>query len=191
VAERKDPLDSCTGFEWDEANAHKNWEWHRVTPGEAEDVFFNEPLVVRSDVRHSKQEKRYYALGQTGGGRYLFVAFTIRRSLLRTISVRDMIEKRGTPMPITKRKRVPEFRSEDEEREFWAGHDSTEFIDWRIAGRRKFPNLKPTLRTISLRLPVSMIEDLKVLANKRDVPYQSLLKVFLAERLKKERRRAS
>jgi predicted DNA binding CopG/RHH family protein len=85
---------------------------------------------------------------------------------------------------------VPEFRTEDEEREFWAAHDSTEFIDWQSASRRKFPNLKPTLRTISLRLPVSMIEDLKVLANKRDVPYQSLLKVFLAERLEKERRRA-
>jgi len=85
---------------------------------------------------------------------------------------------------------VPEFQSEDEEREFWARHDSTEFIDWQSAQRRNFPNLKPSLRTISLRLPVSMIEGLKVLANKRDVPYQSLLKVFLAERLEKERRRA-
>jgi predicted DNA binding CopG/RHH family protein len=94
-------------------------------------------------------------------------------------------------MPIMKKKGAPEFRSEDEEREFWAGHDSTAYIDWRPAGRQKFPNLKPTLRTISLRLPVSMIEDLKILANQRDVPYQSLLKVFLAERLKKERRRAS
>jgi len=94
-------------------------------------------------------------------------------------------------MPITKKKAAPEFRSEDEERAFWAGHDSTEYIDWRAGQRRKFPNLKPTLRTISLRLPVSMIEDLKILANQRDVPYQSLLKVFLAERLKKERRRAS
>jgi predicted DNA binding CopG/RHH family protein len=93
-------------------------------------------------------------------------------------------------MPNTKKTPVPEFRSEDEERKFWASHDSTEFIDWQSAQRRKFPNLKPTLRTISLRLPVSMIEDLKVLANKRDVPYQSLLKVFLAERLEKERRRA-
>jgi predicted DNA binding CopG/RHH family protein len=93
-------------------------------------------------------------------------------------------------MPSTKKKPVPEFRSEDEEREFWADHDSTEFIDWRSAAPVKFPNLKPTLRTISLRLPVSMIEDLKVLANRRDVPYQSLLKLFLAERLKKERRRA-
>jgi predicted DNA binding CopG/RHH family protein len=93
-------------------------------------------------------------------------------------------------MPSTKKKPVPEFRSEDEEREFWAKQDSTEFVDWQSAQRRKFPNLKPTLRTISLRLPVSMIEDLKVLANKRDVPYQSLLKVFLAERLERERRRA-
>ena len=93
-------------------------------------------------------------------------------------------------MPSTKKKQVPEFQTEDEERKFWAQHDSTEFVDWASASRRKLPNLKPTLRTISLRLPVSMIEDLKVLANKQDVPYQSLLKVFLAERLEKERRRA-
>jgi predicted DNA binding CopG/RHH family protein len=94
-------------------------------------------------------------------------------------------------MPITKKKPMPEFQSEEEERKFWSNHDSTAFIDWRTANRQKFPQLKPTLRTISLRLPVSMIEDLKILANKRDVPYQSLLKVFLAERLKEERRRAS
>lgn len=87
------------------------------------------------------------------------------------------------------KKTIPEFHSEDEERDFWAKHDSTEFVDWQSARRRKFPKLKPSLRTISIRLPVSMIEDLKVLANKRDVPYQSLLKVFLAERLDRERRR--
>ncbi len=84
------PLDDCVGFDWDEANAQKNWERHRVTPEEAEDVFFNEPLVVRSDVRHSQREKRYYALGQTSFGRYFFVAFTIRRNLIRVISVREM-----------------------------------------------------------------------------------------------------
>ena len=87
------------------------------------------------------------------------------------------------------KKQIPEFQSEEDERNFWATHDSTQFIDWQTAQRRRFPNLKPSLRTISLRLPVSMIEDLKVLANKRDVPYQSLLKVFLAERLERERRR--
>ena len=66
--------------------------------------------------------------------------------------------------------------------------DSTAFVDWSKAKRAKLPNLKPTLRTISMRLPVAMIEDPKILANKRDVPYQSLLKVFLAERLEQERR---
>lgn len=87
------------------------------------------------------------------------------------------------------KKQVPEFHSKEEERNFWAEHDSTEFIDWQSAKKRKLPNLKPSLRTISLRLPVSMIEDLKVLANNRDVPYQSLLKVFLAAGLERERRR--
>jgi uncharacterized DUF497 family protein len=85
-----DPLENCIGFDWDEANTDKDWERHRVTPQEAEDVFFHEPLVVRSDQRHSKAEKRYYALGQTAAGRRLFVAFTVRRKRVRVISVRDM-----------------------------------------------------------------------------------------------------
>jgi uncharacterized protein len=85
-----DPLEGCTGFEWDEANARKNWDRHRVTPEEAEDVFFHEPLVVRSDLRHSKKEKRYYALGRTNAERWLFLAFTVRRSRIRVISVRGM-----------------------------------------------------------------------------------------------------
>ena len=86
-----------------------------------------------------------------------------------------------------KKKKLPEFKSEDDERRFWATADSTEYVDWSSGTRRKLVHLKPALRTISLRLPVSMIEDLKVLANRRDVPYQSLLKVFLAERLARER----
>jgi uncharacterized DUF497 family protein len=85
-----DPLEICIGFEWDDANAHKNWERHHVTPEEAEDVFFHEPLVVRSDVRHSENEKRYYTLGQTGAGRRLYVVFTVRRKLIRVISARNM-----------------------------------------------------------------------------------------------------
>ena len=87
---RKDPLAACTGFEWDEANGPKNWARHRVNQEETEDIFFNEPLIVRSDTMHSKREKRYYALGQTSAGRELFVAFTIRGSLLRVISAREM-----------------------------------------------------------------------------------------------------
>ncbi len=89
-----------------------------------------------------------------------------------------------------KKKPIPEFRSEQDERDFWAERESTDYIEWQAAQRRRLPNLKPSLRTISLRLPVSMIEDLKVLAHQRDVPYQSLLKFFLAERLERERRRA-
>ena len=84
-------------------------------------------------------------------------------------------------------KKIPEFKSEAEEFEFWSKADSTEYIDWSTATRSKPVKLKPTLRTISVRLPVAMVEDLKLLANQRDVPYQSLLKVFLAERLQMER----
>jgi predicted DNA binding CopG/RHH family protein len=87
-----------------------------------------------------------------------------------------------------KKKTLPEFKSEDQERKFWATADSTQYVDWPSAKRQKFVKLKPSLRTISIRLPKAMIEDLKTLANQRDVPYQSLLKVFLAERLAQERR---
>ncbi len=86
----KDPLAACTGFDWNEANVAKNWERHRVTPEEAEDVFFHDPFVVRSDPGHSRREKRYWALGKTAQERRLFVAFTIRGTLIRVISVRDM-----------------------------------------------------------------------------------------------------
>jgi len=84
------------------------------------------------------------------------------------------------------KRKLPKFRSEDEEREFWATHDSTDYVDWARARRVVFPNLRPSLKTISIRLPQAMIEELKVLANKRDVPYQSLLKIFLAERIAEE-----
>ena len=84
-------------------------------------------------------------------------------------------------------KKLPEFKGEKEERRFWATVDSTEFVD-RVNGRlRKLVRLIPSLKTISLRLPVWMIGDLKILANRRDVPYHSLLKVFLSERLAQER----
>ncbi len=87
---KKDPLAGCTGFDWNEGNAVKNWERHRVTPEEAEDVFFHDPLVLRSDPSHSKREKRYWALGKTGQGRGIFAAFTIRGNKIRIISARDM-----------------------------------------------------------------------------------------------------
>jgi predicted DNA binding CopG/RHH family protein len=85
-----------------------------------------------------------------------------------------------------KLKKTPKFKSEAEEVEFWATHDSTEYVDYSKAKRVVFPDLKPSTRTISIRLPESLIEHLKVLANKRDVPYQSLLKMFLSEKVAEE-----
>ncbi|MCP4370865.1 MAG: hypothetical protein GY797_22540 [Deltaproteobacteria bacterium] len=83
-------------------------------------------------------------------------------------------------------KQIPEFKSEDEEREFWTTHDSTEYLNWDQAERVAFPKLKPSTKTISLRMPESMLNQIRVLANKRDVPYQSLIKVFLQERIDNE-----
>lgn len=87
---------------------------------------------------------------------------------------------------LKKMKTIPKFETEDEEREFWATHDSTDHVDWSRAKTVSFSRLKPSTRTISLRLPEPLLENLKMLANKRDVPYQSLLKIFLAERIDQE-----
>lgn len=83
-------------------------------------------------------------------------------------------------------KPIPEFKSEDEEREFWAGEDSVDYLDWSKAERAIFPNLKPSTKTISLRMPESMLGELKMLAHKSDIPYQSLIKIFLRERIDRE-----
>ena len=87
---------------------------------------------------------------------------------------------------MTRKKQIPKIDSEDEERGFWATHDSTDYVDWSKAKPVASPELKPSTKTISVRLPESLLEELKLLANKRDVPYQSLLKIFLAERVEQE-----
>jgi predicted DNA binding CopG/RHH family protein len=81
-----------------------------------------------------------------------------------------------------KLKPIPKFKSEAEERRFWKTHDSSDYLDWTKAERVRFPNLKPSTIAISLRLPVTLLERIKVAANKRDVPYQSLIKTWLAEK---------
>ncbi len=83
-------------------------------------------------------------------------------------------------------KKIPQFKTEHAERLFWNTHDSTKYVDWSKAQRVRFPNLKPSTETISLRLPKGMLEDIKVLAQKRDVPYQSLIKVILDNNIKRE-----
>ena len=88
-------------------------------------------------------------------------------------------------MPPSK-KPIPKFADEDAERDFWATEDSTEYLDWSRARVVTLPELRPSTKTISLRLPEALLDQLKLLAHQRDVPYQSLLKVFLADRVKKE-----
>ena len=83
-------LPEFKGFDWDEGNVEKNRESHKVSPQEAEQVFFNRPLIVADDVKHSETERRYFVLGQTDDNRALFVALTLRGDLIRVISARDM-----------------------------------------------------------------------------------------------------
>ena len=86
-------LPEFKAFDWDKGNFKKNWIAHEVTPQEAEQVFFNAPLIVADDIKHSETEKRYVVLGQTDDERYIFIAFTMRNNHLRVISARDMNRK--------------------------------------------------------------------------------------------------
>jgi predicted DNA binding CopG/RHH family protein len=84
------------------------------------------------------------------------------------------------------RKTIPEFKTEAEERAFWESHDSSDYVDWSKAERASLPSLKPSTKTISLRLPVALLERIKIEANKRDMPYQSLIKAWLADDVEKK-----
>ena len=84
---------------------------------------------------------------------------------------------------MNKLKSIPAFKTEAEERKFWETRDSTDYIDWGRAERVRFPNLKPSTTAISIRLPLGLLEQIKIAANKRDVPYQSLIKMWLAEKV--------
>ncbi len=86
-------LEQCIGFQWDAANADKNWHSHKVSQAECEGVFFNQPILLYDDIKHSHAETRSYVLGKTDANRKLFIAFTIRKGLIRVISARDMSKK--------------------------------------------------------------------------------------------------
>ncbi len=86
-------LSQCEGFEWDDGNINKNWLKHKVSPAECEQIFFNRPLVIQDDIKHSEAEKRFYALGRTDSKRTLFIAFTVGNKRIRVISARDMSRK--------------------------------------------------------------------------------------------------
>ncbi len=125
-------------------------------------MFFNEPLLLLDDVKHSVNEARYHALGVTDDQRLLHTTFTLRAkgTRLRIISARDMHRK---------------------ERKM--------YVDWSKSNLARFPKLKPTTKTISLRLPESLLDRIKIEANKRDVPYQSLIKAWLADEVNRCHRR--
>jgi len=89
-------------------------------------------------------------------------------------------------MPNHKLKQIPKFKNEDEEQEFWSTHDTMEYLDWSKAKRVRFTKLRPSVRSISLRLPEALLERIKMLANRNDIPYQSLMKIYLSERVEKE-----
>ena len=86
-------IQSIDGFDWDQGKIDKNWERHRVSNPECEELFFNLPLLLADDRKHSQEESRYYALGQTNANRRLFLAFTVRENKIRVVSARDMSKK--------------------------------------------------------------------------------------------------
>lgn len=162
-------------FDWDEHNVNKNWNKHNVAYTECEEVFLNEPLLIRDifDSRRVFGEMRYSAHGITNAGRPLVIIFTLRSEKIRVISMK-------------KPKKPPKFKNEDEEFEFWSKAEALEFTDPSTTRLARFPNLKPTTMPVPLRLPVSMIERLKVLGHKKDVPYQFLIRTWIEEGLRRE-----
>ncbi len=187
---------AVTGFDWDTGNARKSAEKHSVSQIEAEQVFFNQPLLVVADVKHRQTESRWHALGVTDAGRFLHITFTLRAhdTLIRVISARAMSRKARSEHFMKKSlKAMPNFSSEDKERVFWESPnmDSTAYLDWSKAEHAVFPNLKPSTKAISLRLPESLLSMIKVCANRMDVPYQSLIKTWLSEKVAETDRRSA
>ena len=133
-------------------------------------------------------EPRYHAYGKTAGGRLLHVTFTYaprKARKIRVISARDESERKR-PLCPTNLRPSRKFRSEAEERKFWETHDTAEYFDLSKAKACRFPNLKLSTTAISLRVPQGLLDRIKVAANKRDVPYQSLIKVWLTEKVDAE-----
>jgi uncharacterized DUF497 family protein/predicted DNA binding CopG/RHH family protein len=179
-----------------------------VESREAEDVFSSARLRLLADTEHSVAERRCAAHGTSAAGRQLAVFFTIRGSHIRIISARDMsrkerrdygkIKRPSNTKPKIALTSIPRFENEDEERTFWATAETGDYFDMTKAQWVVFPKLqaapaaaeKQNATSISLRLPNALLADLRAQADERDVPYQSLLKVYLADRVREERRKS-
>ncbi len=179
-------LEQFIGFDWDEGNKGKNWDKQRVSDSECEQVFFNQPLLIFPDEEHSEEEQRYYVFGSNRPGLASICGLhSPKRQDSRHFCKGDDEARKGV-LSTMKTKQIPAFTSEEGEREFWANHDATDFIDFSQAKRALMPNLRPTLKRVSIRLPESLLESIRVLAHKRDVPYQSLMKMLLVEGIERE-----
>lgn len=178
-------LPAPISFDWDKGNIDKNWVKHKVYFRETEEVFFNKPLKIFPDIKHFENEKRFVALGVTDKKRKLTIIFTIREKKLRAISASDQNKKKKGGY-MKKSKSIPKFRNEDEERNFWDKADIVDYFDIDNPIELDLTKLKPSTESISLRLPAYLLARIKEIANSRDVPYQSLIKIFLAERVERE-----
>src|SRR3989344_3290002 len=161
-------MKDVVGFQWNRGNSGKNWLKHSVSDQECEEVFFDPKKKILLDNKHSESEPRYILLGATIRTRVLVIIFTKRKSLIRVISARD-IKKKNKP-----------FKNEDQEREFWANFDLSQNFKPEDFKKVSFSNLKPSTRSISIRIPEHLLVRLKEKANKLNIPYQSLLKEYIA-----------
>jgi len=165
-------------FDWNKGNINKNLVKHKVDFRETEEIFFNRPVKFYLDKLHSQTEVRYTALGITNKKRILIISYTIRTNKIRIISAK-----------MAKVKRIPKFKNEDEERDFWDKHDFADYFDLFKPVEMDLSELKPSTKPITVRLTESLIASLKQLAHKKDVPYQSLMKIYLEKAVERDYQR--
>ncbi|MBK6877270.1 MAG: BrnT family toxin [Ignavibacteria bacterium] len=184
-------LDEIEGFDWDGGNSGKNYLKHGITDKEAEDLFKNYPLISEGSA-YGNEER--YQLFAALDNEPMTVIFTIRNKKIRIISARKMSKKKGAFImrgPKKKTKTIPKFSSENKERDFWQKADTSQYFDWNSAKQAVFPSLKYSTESISIRLPSTVLDKIKAMANSRDVPYQSFIKMILADRVEEEKKKYS
>jgi uncharacterized DUF497 family protein/predicted DNA binding CopG/RHH family protein len=169
-------------FDWDEGNEQKNWIKHNVSAKEAEEPFFTDEQLILEDIRHStKLEARYILIGKSKQDRMLFIVYTFRENKFVLSPLETRTGRRCYCMK--KPLNLPEFKNEDEERDFWDKIDISEYFEPSDFKRVVFPNLKPTKRLISIRLPDDLIAEVKQKAKKDDIPYQQLIRQYIRQGL--------
>ena len=164
-------------FDWDKGNSEKPKK-HGLTPEETEEAFFDKNKVVFTDWKHSsEEEQRATLLGKTRKGLLLNVTFTLRGKKIKVITARR-VNKKGC-IYMKKQLKIPKFKNEDEEADFWANLDLSDYLEPSDFRRASFPNLKPTTSSISIRIPNYLLVRVKEKANELSIPYQSLIKQYI------------